>query len=379
MQTPPFQHSARIRTEPTTTVETADDLAAVYTPGVADAVQAIADDPREAAHLSTRGNAVAVIGDGSAVLGLGDVGPLAGLPVFEGKAALLRRFAGMDAWPLCLRSRDIDDMARTIRDISTGFAAINIEDVAAPRCFTLERILQSELDIPVFHDDQHGTAIVVAAGLANALRVVDKRLDGSRVVIAGAGAAGSAVARLLSHAGVADLVVCDSNGILHSGRDDLSSQKRWLVEHTNSRAVRGSLSDALVDADVFVGVSSPNLVGEQEIASMASDAIVFALANPDPEVDPALAKQHAAVVATGRSDFPNQINNAVAFPGVLRGLIDSSARDLTLDIECAAAQAIAATVPDTRLAPDFIVPSVFDEHLVPAVAAAVGDTATSSG
>lgn len=239
------------------------------------------------------------------------MGPLAGLPVLEGKAALLRRFAGLDAWPLCLRSRDIDDLVRTMHDVSTGFAAVNIEDVAAPRCFALGEALQSELDIPVFHDDQHGTAIVVVAGLTNALRVVNKSLDGIRVAIAGAGAAGSGVARLLNHVGVTDVVVCDSGGILHAGRNDLSAEKRRLAEYTNPRAERGSLSDALVGTDVFVGVSVPDLLREQDVATMASDAIVFALANPAPEVDPALAKRHAAVVATGRSDLPNQINNAL--------------------------------------------------------------------
>jgi malate dehydrogenase (oxaloacetate-decarboxylating) len=371
------QHGKRIQLQATGQIETSDDLAAVYTPGVAEAVQAIADNPREAAERTTRGNAVAVVGDGSAVLGMGDVGALAALPVLEGKAALLRRFAGLDAWPLCLHSRETDDMVRVIREVSTGFAAINLEDVAAPRCFELERQSQSTLDIPVFHDDQHGTAIVVLAGLTNALRVVNKRLDSVRVVIAGAGAAGSAVARLLRHSGAADLVVCDSAGVLHRGRDGLSEEKRWLAEHTNAGDIRGSLADALVDADVFIGVSTSNLVGERDIAAMASDAIVFALANPDPEADPKVAERHASVVATGRSDFPNQINNVLAFPGVLRGLVNSGVRDLTLDIQSAAARAISQAVPNDRIAPRHIVPDVFDEQLATTVATAVGDTAQS--
>ncbi|HWC79587.1 MAG TPA: malic enzyme-like NAD(P)-binding protein [Pseudonocardiaceae bacterium] len=369
---------SRIQATGTASIDSAEDLAKVYTPGVADAVRAIADDPAKARELTTRRDAVAVVSDGSAVLGLGDVGALAALPVLEGKAALFHRFAGLNAWPLCVNSRDVDGLVDAIAAASTGFAAINLEDIAAPRCFDVDRKLGERLDIPVFHDDQHGTAIVVLAGLRNAFRVTGHELTRERVVIAGAGAAGSAIARLLRHVGVDDVVVCDSKGALHPGRDDLSGEKKWLADNTNPRRVDESLPDALADAGVFLGVSVGGLLDGDDLAGMSADAIVFALANPDPEVDLDQAAEHAAVVASGRSDRPNQINNVLAFPGVLRGLVDSGSGTLSLDAQRAAAEALADVVSADDLGPDHIVPGVFDEGLHDAVAEAVVRAAKGS-
>jgi malate dehydrogenase (oxaloacetate-decarboxylating) len=361
----------RIEVRPAVRIEDDDDLARAYTPGVADACRAIAKDPAAARRLTTQGNSVAVISDGSAVLGLGDVGARAALPVLEGKAALLRRFAGVDAWPLCLEAADTDALAGAVRAVAGGFGGINLEDIAAPQCFEVEDRLRAELDIPVFHDDQHGTAIVVLAALLNALRVVGKQLGGARIVVSGAGAAGFATVRLLQEAGARHIAVYDSQGLLHPRRDGLTGHKRWLATHTQPPAAGTPLGRALAGADTFIGVSGPGILGEDDVAAMASGAIVFALANPDPEIDPALASRHAAVVATGRSDHPNQINNVLAFPGVFRGLLDARAREMTVAAQLAAAHAIAGTVGEDTLGPGHIVPSVFDERLVPAVAEAV--------
>ncbi|HET7327801.1 MAG TPA: NAD-dependent malic enzyme [Nocardioidaceae bacterium] len=350
-----------------------DDLSMVYTPGVARVCQAVADKPDDARRLTVKRNAVAVITDGSAVLGLGNIGPSAALPVMEGKAALFKRFAGIDAWPICLDTQDVDEIVRTVQIISPVFAGINLEDISAPRCFEVEARLREMLDIPVFHDDQHGTAIVVLAALTNALRVVGKEMSDVRVTISGAGAAGTAILRLLLRAGVKDVIVVDINGVIHHSRDDLDESLRWIAEHTNRADFTGDLAGAINDADVFIGVSAPDLFGADVVASMADDPIVFALANPVPEIDPAVARQHAAVVATGRSDYPNQINNVLAFPGVFRGLLDARSRVIDDEMLLAAATAIAGVVTEAELNPNYIIPSVFHADVHSAVAAAVRD------
>jgi malate dehydrogenase (oxaloacetate-decarboxylating) len=350
-----------------------DDLSMVYTPGVARVSLAIAANKDDARRLTVKRNAVAVVSDGSAVLGLGNIGPEAALPVMEGKAALFKRFGGIDAWPLCLDTQDVDEIVRTVQIIAPGFAGINLEDISAPRCFEIERRLRDLLDIPVFHDDQHGTAIVVLAALTNALRVVGKDIGQVRIVMSGAGAAGSAILRLLIESGAKDVVVADIDGVIHRGRDGLDPSLRWIAENTNEAAFAGSLKEAVREADVFIGVSAPNVLAGSDIAAMASDSIVFALANPDPEVDPAEAREHAAVVATGRSDYPNQINNVLAVPGVFRGLLDASASAIDDTVLVAAAQAIAGTVSDSELNANYIIPSVFHEEVHKAVAAAVRD------
>ncbi|HVL84790.1 MAG TPA: NAD-dependent malic enzyme [Pseudonocardia sp.] len=346
-----------------------DDLSRAYTPGVARVCQAIAAHPADARRLTIKRNTVAVVTDGSAVLGLGNLGAAAALPVMEGKAALFKRFAGVDAWPVCLDTQDTDEIVRTVQVLAPAYGGINLEDIAAPRCFEIERRLRELLDIPVFHDDQHGTAVVVLAALRNALRVVGKKLADCRIVVCGVGAAGSAIIRLLQSSAPGDVLAVDIDGIVHPGRPGLDENLTWIAQHTNRDGVSGSLAAALVGADVFIGVSAPNLFGAAELATMASDAVVFALANPDPEVDPAVALQHAAVVATGRSDYPNQINNVLAFPGVFRGLLDAHARDITDAMLLAAATAIADVVTEPN--PSFVVPSVFDPAVAPAVADAV--------
>src|SRR5689334_15799630 len=344
------------------------DLSLLYTPGVADVCRAIALDPALAARYTSRRNTVAVVSDGTAVLGLGDIGPLAAMPVMEGKAVLFKHFGGVDAVPVCMDSGSVEELVDAIARIAPTYGGINLEDISAPRCFEIERRLQERLDIPVFHDDQHGTAIVVLAGLLNAARVVGRPLASLRVVVAGAGAAGVAVTRLLARAGVADLVVCDSRGIIAPSRSDLADHKRRLAATTNPRGLTGGLGDALVDADVYIGLSG-GTVPEAEIARMAPDCIIFALANPDPEVHPDLAARYAAVVATGRSDFPNQINNVLAFPATCRGVLDSGAPKVTEQMKLAAARATASLVPEPTAGE--IVPSVFDDRVCDTVAAAV--------
>ena len=358
-------------------LRTRDDLSMAYTPGVARVCLAIAEQPEDARRLTVKRNSVAVVSDGTAVLGLGDIGPAAALPVMEGKAALFKRFADIDAWPLCLDTKDVDEIVRTVQLVAPVFGGINLEDISAPRCFEVERRLRELLDIPVFHDDQHGTAIVVLGALLNALRVVEKELSAVRVVLSGAGAAGTAILRLLLHAGVRQVRVCDIGGVLHPGRDDLHEHGRWIAETTNPEGETGSVADVLRGSDVFIGVSAPDILTGDDIATMADRAVVFALANPVPEVDPTAAGEHATVVATGRSDHPNQINNVLAFPGVFRGLLDARARDVTLDTELAAARAIAAKVHPDQLNPLFIIPSVFDATVHEAVAEAVRDAAAA--
>ena len=356
-----------------------DELSMVYTPGVARVCLAIAANKSDARRLTVKRNSVAVVTDGSAVLGLGNLGPEAALPVMEGKAALFKRFAGIDAWPLCLDTQDVDEIVRTVQILAPVFAGINLEDISAPRCFEVEARLRQLLDIPVFHDDQHGTAIVVLAALTNALRVVGKTLTDSRIVLSGAGAAGSAIVRLLMEAGAKNLVVADVTGVIHRGRPGLNPSLQWIAEHTNALSVQGSLKDALRGSDVFIGVSAPNILDGVDVQTMADRAIVFALANPDPEVDPAVAREHAAVVATGRSDYPNQINNVLAFPGVFRGLLDASASTIDDSMLVAAAQAIASTVHKDELNANYIIPSVFHEEVHKSVAAAVRDAAQAAG
>jgi len=361
-------------------LRTRDDLSMAYTPGVARVCRAIADHPEDARRLTIKRNTVAVVTDGSAVLGLGNIGPAAALPVMEGKAVLFKQFAGVDAWPVCLATQDTDEIVRTVELLAPVYGGINLEDIAAPRCFEVEERLREVLDIPVFHDDQHGTAIVVLAALTNALRVVGKKPRDLRVVMAGAGAAGVAIIKILQAEGVGEIVACDRSGILHADLDldALDKSKRWVAEHTNAARQRGSLRDAMAGADVFIGVASANLIQPEDIRTMAPDAIVFALANPDPEVDPAGARRYAAVVATGRSDEPNQINNVLAFPGMFRGALDADARAITEPMKVAAARAIAGIVADDELRPDYIVPSVFDKAVAPAVARAVQEAALAS-
>jgi len=360
-------------------LRTRDDLSRAYTPGVARVCQAIADNPEDARRLTIKRNTVAVVTDGTAVLGLGNLGPAAALPVMEGKAALFKRFAGVDAWPVCLDTTDTDEIVSIVKAIAPVYGGINLEDIAAPRCFEIEARLREALDIPVFHDDQHGTAVVVSAALTNALRVVGKELAKVRVVVSGAGAAGTAIIKLLLAQGVGDVIACDRMGALHPDLPDLNSAMRWLAENTNKDRYSGDVRGAVRGADVFIGVSAPNILDGADIAQMAEKAIVFALANPDPEVDPREARKYAAIVATGRSDEPNQINNVLAFPGVFRGLLDAQAREFTLDMALAASKAIANVVGADKVNASVIIPSVFDPAVAPAVAAAVTAAARKSG
>ncbi|MFC4948416.1 NAD-dependent malic enzyme [Pseudonocardia sp. GCM10023141] len=367
----------KLEVRPRVPLKHRDDLSRAYTPGVARVCQAIADNPADARRLTIKRNTVAVVTDGSAVLGLGNIGPAAALPVMEGKAALFKQFAGVDAWPVCLDTQDSDQIVEIVRAIAPVYGGINLEDIAAPRCFEIERRLRELLDIPVFHDDQHGTAIVVLAALTNALRVVDKRIEDVRIVVSGVGAAGHAVIQLLAAQGAGEIVACGRNGAVHSGQQGLDQFRGWLAANTNPRGETGSLRSVLPGADVFIGVSAPDLLTGADIATMAPGAIVFALANPDPEVDPVAAGDHAAVVATGRSDYPNQINNVLAFPGFFRGMLDAGAHQITDEAMLAAATAIADAVAPAELNASYIVPSVFDAAVAPAVAAAVRDAVTN--
>ena len=352
-------------------LKTRDDLSRAYTPGVARICQAIVADPSDARRLTIKRNTVAVVTDGSAVLGLGNIGPAAALPVMEGKAALFKRFADVDAWPVCLDTQDVDEIVRTVQLIAPVYGGINLEDISAPRCFEVEARLRELLDIPVFHDDQHGTAIVVLAALRNALKLVKKDLSTVKIVLSGVGAAGNAIARLLTLNGACNIIGFNVNGVIHSGLTSEDSMQQWFIDNSNPSNFTGSISEAMVGADVFIGVSAPNVLKEADVAAMAKGAIVFALANPDPEIDPAIARKYAAVVATGRSDQPNQINNVLAFPGIFRGLLDANAHKISDEMLVAAAEAIADCVSPEQLNTSFIVPSVFDANVVKAVAAAV--------
>ncbi len=358
----------------------AADLAKVYTPGVARVCRSIGRDPAEAYRLTIKGNSVAVVTDGSAVLGLGDIGPLAALPVMEGKAILFKEFGGIDAFPICLGTRDPDEIVAAVKAISASFGGVNLEDISAPRCFEIERRLQEELDVPVFHDDQHGTAIVTLAALSNALKLVGKSLKEIKIVFCGVGAAGMACTRLLMASGARNIVGCDRHGAVHRGRtDQLNDAKRWYAEHTNPEGLRGGVSEVIAGADVFIGLSGPGILSLDDVRSMAEKPIVFAMANPDPEIDPDVALPHVAVMATGRSDYPNQINNVLAFPGIFRGALDCRATRISQGMKLAAAHAIAAALPEEALRPDRIIPPVFQPGLAAVIAEAVRAAAISEG
>ncbi|MCH7232992.1 NAD-dependent malic enzyme [Glycomyces sp. L485] len=348
-----------------------DDLSMAYTPGVARVCMAIAENPDDARRLTIKRNTVAVVSDGSAVLGLGNIGPEAAMPVMEGKAALFKKFADVDAWPVCLDTQDTDEIVNIVTAMAPTYGGINLEDIAAPRCFEIEARLREKLDIPVFHDDQHGTAIVVLAALTNALRVVGKDFADVRATVVGCGAAGTAIMRLLAKAGIGDIVPVDRDGALHEGMETDNETWKWLASNFNRGGYSGDLAGAVEGSDVFIGVSAPNILKGSDVAKMAKDPIVFALANPDPEISPTEAARYAAIVATGRSDQPNQINNVLAFPGVFRGLLDAQARGWNDEAALAAAMAIADCVGEDKVNATYIVPSVFDPHVAPAVAAAV--------
>ena len=352
-------------------LKTRDDLSRAYTPGVARISQAIVADPSDARRLTIKRNTVAVVTDGSAVLGLGNIGPAAALPVMEGKAALFKRFADVDAWPVCLDTQDVDEIVRTVQLIAPVYGGINLEDISAPRCFEVEARLRELLDIPVFHDDQHGTAIVVLAALRNALKLVKKELSTVKIVLSGVGAAGNAIARLLTLNGASNIIGFNHHGVIHNGMKSDDQMQQWFIDNSNPNNFTGNISEAMVGADVFIGVSAPNVLTESDVASMAQGSIVFALANPDPEIDPSIARKYASVVATGRSDQPNQINNVLAFPGIFRGLLDANAHKISDQMLVAAAEAIAECVSPEQLNTSFIVPSVFDANVVKAVASAV--------
>lgn len=361
-------------------VATKDDLSLAYTPGVAEPCLAIQSDIDKSYELTRRWNTCLVVTDGTAVLGLGDIGPEAGMPVMEGKCVLFKSFGGVDAFPLCIKSKDVDEIVNTIYLISGSFGGVNLEDIAAPRCFEIERKLKEKCDIPIFHDDQHGTAVITLAGLTNALKVVGKKLPDVKIAMSGAGAAAIAIAKLLLSAGARDIVLCDRNGAIYKGRDGLNWIKTEMAEVTNPCGVKGSLSDAIKGADVFIGVSAPGTVTADMVKSMASDAIIFACANPTPEIFPDEAKAAGAkVVATGRSDFPNQINNVLAFPGIFRGAFDVRASDINEEMKVAAAGALASLISDSELSPDYIIPAAFDKRVGTAVAKAVAEAAKKSG
>jgi len=372
-----MHRGGKIDVQPTVDVPDRAALAMAYTPGVARVCSAIADQPELASEYTWVGNTVAVVSDGTAVLGLGDIGPAAAMPVMEGKALLFKRFAGINAVPVCIACTDVDEIVRTVAALAPSFGGINLEDISAPRCFEIEDRLRDMLDIPVFHDDQHGTAIVTLAALRSAARVVGKELGDLRVVVCGAGASGIAVSKILLSAGVGDIAVADSKGLIYRGREGLNPVKAALATVTNAAGVAGSPESALRGADVFIGLSG-STIAEEAIARMAPGAIAFLLSNPDPEIHPDVARRHAAVVATGRSDFPNQINNSLAFPGVFRGALDVRATTVTEGMKLAAADAIAALVGDDA-APDYVIPSQFDERVAPAVAAAVAARARAEG
>src|SRR5262245_8587357 len=361
-------------------VKTRDDLAMAYTPGVARVCMAIHKDPEKAYTLTIKHNTVAVVTDGSAVLGLGDIGPSAAQPVMEGKALIFKDFAGVDAFPICLATKDVDEIVTIVRAIAPVFGGINLEDISAPRCFEIEERLQRDLDIPVFHDDQHGTAVVVLAALLNALKIVKKKLSDARIVFAGAGASGIATANLLMKEGARHIIACDRAGALYRGRtDNMNSMKQWFAEHTNPRRVRGTLGDALAGADVFIGLSGPGVVGLKDIKQMSKDPIVFAMANPVPEIQPEEVAGVVRVMATGRSDYPNQINNSCGFPGFFRGMLDVRARRVNEEMKVAAAHALAGLVAKGELSEEYITPSMFDRRVVEAVATAVADAAIKTG
>ena len=354
-------------------LSTRDDLSIAYTPGVARVCTEIHKNPENAYKLTIKGNTVAVVTDGTAVLGLGDIGPKAAMPVMEGKAMLFKQFADIDAWPICLDTTDTEEIISIVKALAPGFGGINLEDISAPRCFEIEERLRNELDIPVFHDDQHGTAVVTTAALINALKLVRKKPKDIKVVVSGAGAAGTACSKMIMHLGVKNLIGCDSKGAIHNQRTDINQSKRWFADNANPDQEQGSLKEVLKGADVFVGVSAPNILDAGDIRNMEKDAIVFAMANPDPEILPEDARPVAVVVATGRSDYPNQINNVLCFPGIFRGALDCRAKTITEEMKLAASHAIAETLDEQHLNPDYIIPTVFDKSVTPKIAAAIAE------
>jgi malate dehydrogenase (oxaloacetate-decarboxylating) len=360
-------------------IRTRDDLSMAYTPGVARVCQAIAEDPERSFNLTLRSNTVAVVTDGTAVLGLGNIGPEAALPVMEGKAVLFKEFAGVDAFPICLRQEDPDAIVETVTALAPTFGGINLEDISAPRCFEIEERLKETLDIPVFHDDQHGTAVVVLAALHNALKITGKELSDVRLVVSGIGAAGIACTKILLEGGVADVIGVDRQGIIHRGRNDLSPYKRWYAEHTNVEGRTGALGEAMPGTDLFLGLSVPAVLTAEMVDRMNPDPIVFAMANPIPEIMPEETRGRVSVMATGRSDYPNQINNVLCFPGIFRGALDVRAREINEEMKLAAAWAIANVIPDEELRPDYVVPSVFDRRVALSVAEEVAAVAVASG
>ncbi|KAF0146505.1 MAG: malate dehydrogenase (oxaloacetate-decarboxylating) [Nitrospirae bacterium] len=375
-----LHHNGKIEIHNKVPVKNRADLSMVYTPGVARVCMAIHHDKEKAYRFTLKRNSVAIVTDGSAVLGLGDIGPEAALPVMEGKSMLFKEFANIDAFPLALSTRNSEDIIRTIKFISPAFGGINLEDISAPRCFAIEERLKKELDIPVFHDDQHGTAIVVLAALINAAKVVKKDMSGLKAVISGAGAAGTACCKILLTVGIKDIIICDKAGAIYKGRkENMNPMKSWLSENTNPGMLKGSLSDAMKGADVFIGVSAPDVITSSDVKNMASDAIVFALANPEPEIAPEDALPHVRIFAAGRSDYPNQINNMLCFPGLFRGLLDVRAKEVNYEIKLAAAYAIASAVDEKDLSEDYIVPSIFDRKVVEGVSAAVIEAAHRTG
>ena len=370
----------KLETVPKMEIHDKEALSLAYTPGVAQPCLEIQADPVKSYHLTGRGNTVAVVTDGTAVLGLGDIGPVAGMPVMEGKCVLFKAFGGVDAVPLCIDSKDVDEIVNTVALLQGSFGGVNLEDIAAPRCFEIERKLKERCSIPIFHDDQHGTAVVVLAALTNALKVVGKNIHNVRVVTCGAGAAGTAIIRLLIARGLTDVIMCDRKGAIYEGRPDLNPAKQEIAAITNRERRSGTLAEMLVGADVFIGVSAPGTVTPEMIQTMAKDAILFPMANPTPEIMPDLAKEAGAVVVgTGRSDFPNQINNVLAFPGIFRGTFDVRASDINDAMKIAAAQALANLVPEDELNADYILPYAFDDAVCPAVAHAVAEAAKASG
>ena len=375
-----YEWRGKLETVPKMQIKDKTDLSLCYTPGVAQACLEIQKDPEKSYALTGRGNLVAVVTDGTAVLGLGDIGPEAGMPVMEGKCVLFKAFGGVDAVPLCVKSKDVDEIVNTVALLSGSFGGINLEDIAAPRCFEIERKLKERCDIPVFHDDQHGTAVVVLAATLNALRVVGKRIDKIKAVINGAGSAGIAIAKLLLSRGLSDLTMVDRQGVICEGLDWLNPAQAEMAKVTNRARVTGTLSDVMAGADLFIGVSAGNVVSEQMVKTMADKAVIFPMANPTPEIMPELAKKAgAAVVGTGRSDYPNQINNVLAFPGIFRGALDVRAREINEEMKLAAAEALSGLVSDKELSVEYILPQAFDPRVGPAVAAAVADAARKSG
>ncbi len=374
-----LHEGGKIEVLPLCSVGDADDLAMAYTPGVARVCMSIHNNPALAHKYTIKKNTVAIVSDGTAVLGLGNIGPMAAMPVMEGKALLFKEFAGVDAFPICLDTQDIEEIIETVIRLAPTFGGINLEDIAAPACFEIEERLKAALDIPVFHDDQHGTAVVALAALNNSLKLVGKKMGDLSVVISGMGAAGVACGKILIDAGVGEVVGVDSTGAVYSGRDRLNEAKQWFANNTNPDRKAGTLQEVLRGADVFMGVSAPNLIDASDVRKMAKDPIVFAMANPDPEIRPEEADGLAAVMATGRSDFPNQINNVLAFPGIFRGALDANAHSVTENMKVVAAKAIAECVSDDELNKDYVVPSVFDRSVAPRVAGAVAAQAIADG